>query len=294
MNTRKEKYSSSFFFSLVLHVVVLIALILSFDFTSKMAVLQNSDKNMEVINARVLTSMPLPKKVNKEPQKITPKPTVTPMMPHPVPAKPVKPAPVKTEVKPKIEPKVEPIHKPDTIAISDKKEKKLQQDTIAKQMLADIKKQKTKQKQVKQIKQKNIAAEFEKDMKQMAAKSLQQDMLQEQKKMAGARTQKVQGEVNKYKALILQQISQNWLIPPSVNKNLYAELMIRIAPGGVVLDVQIIKSSGDESLDYSARSAVFKSSPLPVPKGSDAFEPFRQFVLKVKPKDILNSENWES
>jgi colicin import membrane protein len=158
-------------------------------------------------------------------------------------------------------------------------------------MLADIQKQTHKE---KKIKQKSIASEFEKDMKQMAARSLQQDMLQEQKKMAGARAQQVRGQVDKYKALILQTISQNWLIPPSVNKNLYAELMIRVAPGGVVLDVQVIKSSGDEGLDHSAQTAVFKSSPLPVPKDSDAFEPFRQFVLKVKPKDILNTENWES
>src|SRR5579872_842676 len=266
MNARKEKYSSPFFFSLLLHVIVLSILIVSFDWSSTMPVLQNSDKNNEVINARVLTSVPIPKKIIPTPEKFIPKPIEE--TPQPV-------QPVKKQA----------------IAISDKKEKKLQQDKIAQQMLADIKKQTKKQ---KKIKQKNIASEFEKDIKQMAAKSLQQDMLQEQKKMAGARTQQVKGEVNKYKALILQAISQNWLIPPSVNKNLSAELMIRVAPGGVVLDVLVTKSSGDPSLDNSARSAVFKASPLPVPKDSDAFEPFRQFVLKVRPKDILNAENWET
>ncbi len=272
MNAKKEKYSSSFFFSLLLHGIILFALLASFDLSSKMFVLENADKNIEIINARVM-SVPLPKT-----EKAIPKT-------HKMLTKPIVPKPA--------EPVVQPVNK-QVIAISDKKEKKLQQDKIAAQLLADIKKQKMKQIKQKTIKQKTLDAAFEKDLKQMAAKSLQQDMLQEQKKMAGARTQKVRGEVDKYKALILQTISQNWLIPPSVNKKLSAELMIRVAPGGIVLDVQIIKSSGDEGLDNSARSAVFKASPLPVPKDSDAFEPFRQFVLKVKPEDILNAENWES
>jgi colicin import membrane protein len=127
-------------------------------------------------------------------------------------------------------------------------------------------------------------------MKQMAAKSLQQQMLQEQKRVAGVRNQQTQGEVNKYKALILQAISQNWLIPTTADKNLHAELLIRVAPGGMVLDVQIVKGSGDESLDRSARAAVFKSSPLPVPTDAAAFDAFRQFVLKVTPKDVLSGD----
>ncbi|HSW92910.1 MAG TPA: cell envelope integrity protein TolA [Gammaproteobacteria bacterium] len=270
MNTRKEKVSPAFLFSLFLHAIVIMALIVSFDFASRTPVLQNADKNSEVINARVLASNPSPKKMLAKP---LPK-LAQRVMPKPAPAV-QNPEPPKKQV----------------IAISTQKIKKVEKNTIAEDMLQDIKQQKLKEKKVKQ---KSIAAAFEKDMKQMAAKSLQQDMLQEQKKMAGARAQAVRGEVDKYKALILQTISQNWLVPPSVNKNLSAELMIRVAPGGIVLDVQVIKSSGDETLDHSAQSAVFKSSPLPVPKESDAFEPFRQFVLKVKPKDILNTDNWES
>ncbi len=65
--------------------------------------------------------------------------------------------------------------------------------------------------------------------------------------------------------------------------------MIRLAPGGLVLDAQVTKSSGDQALDSSARAAVFKASPLPVPKKLTEFEAFRQFVIKFTPKDVLTS-----
>lgn len=280
MAASRGRYSSPLFISLLLHFFVIIALIVSFEFSAKMPVLQNADQNKEIINARVITATPapMPKKVAPpQPEKVIPKPLFTPQ-------------PLPEPVKPKDQPKPIPPKK-QAIAIADKKEKKIQQDKIAQQLLADIKKQTNQQ---KKLKQKAVAAEFAKDFKQLAAKSLQQDIQQEQKRMAGARAQQIQGEVNKYKALVLQAISQNWIVPPSINKNLSAQLMIRVAPGGVVLDVQVVKSSGDEGLDNSARAAVFKASPLPVPREADAFEAFRQFLLKVRPKDILNADNWES
>src|SRR3990167_469111 len=275
MQIRKEKYSKSFFFSVLLHVIVLIVLIVSFDFSAKMPVLENSAKNTEIINARIIASMPKSTRAV-----VSPKPALPPIM-KPNPPKPIFPDPIKPVAPPK------PPEK-QVIAILDKKQQKLRQDKIAQQLLSEIKKQTDKRKKI--TKQKELVAAFEKEMKQLTAQS--QQMQQEQKKIAGARQQQVRGEVNKYKALILQTISQNWLVPSTVNKRLQAELLIRVAPGGMVLDVQIIKSSGDDSLDRSARTAVLKSSPLPVPSDSDAFETFRQFVLKVKPENILTSESW--
>jgi colicin import membrane protein len=239
-----------------------------------------------------------PAKVIPQPQHVIPKPMspTPPTPPTPQPAKPTLPEPVKEVVQPK------PLEKPqitqpkkDAIAISDKKQKKREQDKIAKQLLSDIKQQANKEKKVKEkAKERALAAAFEKEMKQLKTKSIQRQMLQEQKQLAGARSQKMQGEVNKYKALILQAISQNWIVPGSVDKSLYAQLLIRVAPGGVVLDVQVVKSSGDESLDRSVRAAVFKSSPLPVPHDAEAFDEFRQFVLKVKPENILSPDSWSS
>ena len=266
---------NAFYCSLALHFILLTVLIVSFDFSSSMPVVENS-KDKEVINAMVMDA---PLKPSKVLQKHVPPKPVAPPMP-----KPIEPKPAPT-MKPSVEPKV--VTKP-TIVIPDKKQKKIKQDVIQKQLLADLKKQTQQQ---KKIKQQTIQTAFEKEMNEIKAKSLQQQMLQEQKRLANVMTQQTRGIVDKYKALILQTISQHWNIPNNVDKHLTAELLVHVAPGGLVLDVQLIKSSGDEILDRSARAAIFKSSPLPVPADTDAFESFKQFILKVKPENVLSTDN---
>lgn len=263
----RQQYKKHFVCSLLLHTMVLFVLVLSFEFSSKMPVVRNSDKPDEMINAMVMDAPPLPTKmIQKEPPRSLPKPTATPPAPRP----PVKQVSVEK-----------------ALIIPDKNAKKLQEDLIQKQLLADLKKLKNDEK--KKQKQKELQAAFEKELKEFKANALEKQMQQEKARLANIRSQQMQGVVDKYKALILQSIGQHWLIPPSANKKLFAELLIRVAPGGMVLDVQLIKSSGDEGLDRSARAAVFKASPLPVPAESEAFAAFRQFVLKVKPENILPS-----
>jgi colicin import membrane protein len=273
-------------YSLIGHAVILLGLILGLDFSSALPVFENTNKQ-DVISAVVLGDTAKSKII---PQK--PVPDIKPQIKE-EPKEDV--AAVKTPAK-----KIEPIEtKKDEIALNkaekkkdDKKklalmkaleEKKLR-DKLAKDLLSDIEKVSDKKKKQKQ---KQLSSQFEKMLKEQAEKSLRQDLLNEEIKLEGKQSRQSQGEVNKYKALILQAISEHWIVPSQANKKLYCELMIRVAPGGMVLDVQVTKTSGDPSLDSSARAAVLKSSPLPVPKDSGAFEPFRQFVLKVKPENIV-------
>lgn len=258
----KDKKYRYYFYSLSLHLILVIALVTSIDFSSPQAVIENTAMK-DVISAVALGDTPK--------TKIMP---IKPVEPEIVPKQiKIKPVPKKAIVK-------KEIIKKEVIAIKKETKKTLQkkiiQEDIAKEFLADLKKQKEKQ---KKINQKLLKSQFE--------KTLRQQLLNEEIHLKGSETRQSQGEVNKYKALIIQAISQNWLIPMHANKSLYCELLIRLAPGGMVLDVQISKSSGDPSLDSSARMAVLKSSPLPVPSDAKAFEAFRQFALKVKPENIL-------
>jgi colicin import membrane protein len=266
----EEKSRLFIFFSALLHILFLLILIVNLTWESPTPVLENSEN---IINASVLMSRPPPMapiKPVKEPV-LAPEPKV--VEPNPI----IKKVEVKKEV-----PK--PIIKK-AIAIPEKKTKPklLKKEVLEKQLLSDF----AKEIQPKKFKDKAIAKEFAKEMRELNAKSLQQQMLTEVKNISNARNQQMQGVVDKYKALILQAIGQHWVVPPTIDKRLFAELLIRLAPGGVVLDVQLVKSSGDPTLDRSAKTAVFKSSPLPVPEDSQGFDQFRQFVLRVKPENIL-------
>lgn len=265
-------YKKHFYLSLLLHLLLLFILVASIEFKSSMPVVNNSDKP-EVINALVMDV------VEKEPKVVVQKPIPTP----PAPPKPVAPPIPKPPAKPEIVEKEPPV-KTQPIVIPDKQ--KIQEELIQKKLLEELQAQKE---QNKKKKQKALQTEFEKELAEMKAKSLQNQMLQEQQRLANLRAAQMKGVVDKYKALILQAIGQHWIVPPNVNKKRYAELLIRVAPGGVVMDVQLMKSSGDEGLDRSARTAVFKASPLPVPSDSDSFDAFRQFVLKVKPENIVSN-----
>jgi|GEM_PF-974455 colicin import membrane protein len=273
-----------FLTSIVFHIGVLLVLVLGFDFSSTMPVIENTNKN-DVISAVILgdsaKSRILPKQPASQPRaqrQVTPLP------------------------KPKIEPAPQPVKqaeiKKDVIALKKADDKKKlaaqkalevlkQRNLFANDLLADIKKQSDKQ---KKIKQKQLQAQFQKTLREQAEQSLRQQLLNEEIKLQGMQSRQSQGEVNKYKALILQAISEHWIVPTQANRKLYCELMIRLAPGGMVLDVQVTRTSGDPSLDSSARSAVLKASPLPVPSDPDAFAAFRQFVLKVKPENILAAD----
>ncbi len=129
----------------------------------------------------------------------------------------------------------------------------------------------------------------EQKRKQVAAKALSKQIAEEQAAMAAARNKQQLSEIDRYKSMIVQDIQQNWLVPSNANKNLSTQLLINLGPGGVVLNVQIVRSSGNPVLDRSAQTAVLKSSPLPVPSSPELFDKFRTLRLTVRPEDIIGA-----
>ncbi len=123
--------------------------------------------------------------------------------------------------------------------------------------------------------------------KKMDEQKLMQQIAAEKKQIAAVHARQIQTEIEKYKALILNTIGQNWIMPKKYLKNSATQLLIQLAPGGIVLHVNILKSSGNPILDRSAMTAVWKASPLPVPNDSEAFGKFRQLHLTVRPEGVM-------
>lgn len=165
-------------------------------------------------------------------------------------------------------------------------EQKIQQE----RHLADLKQQQVQlQKQQLQEKQrlsdalqKQKQEDASKAQKELAAKEAQRKA--QQAAVDQQHAAQMSGEVNKYKALIIQAISQHWILPENVNRQLYSQFRIQLAPNGQVLSVSLIRSSGDPVLDRSAQAAIYKASPLPLPTDSAMFNLFRDISLTVRPE----------
>lgn len=97
---------------------------------------------------------------------------------------------------------------------------------------------------------------------------------------------KMSGEVDKYKAMILDAIGRHWILPDHVDNRLSSVFHIRLAPDGSVLEVSLVRSSGDPILDRSAQTAIYKASPLPVPHEALVFNMFRDINLTVRPENV--------
>ena len=108
----------------------------------------------------------------------------------------------------------------------------------------------------------------------------------EKARLDAANRARMSGVVDKYKALILGAIGQQWILPDQVNTSLSSRFKIRLAPNGAVLEVQLTRSSGDPVLDRSAQAAIYKASPLPIPSDPEMFNVFREISLTVRPENV--------
>ncbi len=127
-----------------------------------------------------------------------------------------------------------------------------------------------------------------KQQQELQKRLMQQQLSSDQSMIKKENARLLEGVIDQYKGKILAAIAQNWLVPDNTNQKLSSLFLIHLAPGGVVLSVKLVRSSGSPPLDRSARVAILKASPLPVPKDPAVFDKFRELRLTVSPKDIVN------
>ncbi|CAL7963789.1 periplasmic protein TonB [Gammaproteobacteria bacterium] len=245
-------YKVGFVFAMMLHVVLVLFLLVKFT-TSRPIALKSAST---FINATAISEHDLSN------QAVTKKEEVAkPLPPQPV----VKPQPVAANIKPQIKQQVK--------------------DALQKNLLMEQAREMAELKKERQIYQKNIA---KKEQQQKMQKLLQEQAKTEQKELA-AEQASVQGEVDKYAVMIKQAVSSQWIKPDEVDANAFVWLLVTIAPGGVVLNVQVSSSSNNAALDRSAQAAVSKASPLPVPEDPVLFDRFRAIKLKFNSQGIVGS-----
>ncbi len=91
--------------------------------------------------------------------------------------------------------------------------------------------------------------------------------------------------VDEYTAKIQSKIKRNIVEPPNVAKDVRAEFLVTLLPGGSVLDARLLKPSGNAAYDNAVERAILKSQPLPLPPDVALFNRFRELKLIFKPAD---------
>lgn len=118
--------------------------------------------------------------------------------------------------------------------------------------------------------------------------ALQEKVTQEQQQLSAQKVTAQAGELDQYKQKIIIAISRKWIIPDVDNNDLSCQLLVHLAPGGMVLSVDVLEESGNVNLDRSARDAIIKASPLPTPEDSELFDKFRTLRLTFRPQGIVS------
>lgn len=142
-----------------------------------------------------------------------------------------------------------------------------------------------------QLQQTKQALKMEQSM--LVKKRLQHQLALEQAEQKALQQQQQLNTLMRYKTLILKAIGQKWIIPPHVNPQATSVLLVTLSSDGSVEQVQILKSSGNATLDRSAVAAVYKASPLPVPESPQLLKQFSQLKLTVKPEGLLNVSSYK-
>jgi colicin import membrane protein len=170
---------------------------------------------------------------------------------------------------------------------------KAEQDRLQKQReaeqkrLAEVERKRQQEEQKRQkAEQARKKAEAEKRKAEQARERERQRQLAEQLEAEErARADAAAGKaVAEYTALIKQKVSRSWLKPAGNIKGLKCVVRVRVIPGGEVVSAQVTRSSGNRVFDDSVEKAVFKASPLPMPKDPDVAARMREIDFEFVPE----------
>jgi len=128
-----------------------------------------------------------------------------------------------------------------------------------------------------------IAAAAKQAAQQESAKQAALEQAAQEKALQEAAIGRV---VDEYISKISGKVRSNVVMPPDVADDARAEFIVKLLPGGRVLDVQLKKSSGNAAYDNAVERAILKSDPLPLPPDAGLFNRFRELKLGFQPKEL--------
>ncbi|HZZ92982.1 MAG TPA: energy transducer TonB [Usitatibacter sp.] len=235
-------------------------------------------------SARPPAPKPAPEPAKPEPPKPEP-PKPAPEPPKPQPPKPeppkpqAKPQPAKPDPEIALKAEREKREKEKREKAEQEKREKAEQDKRDK--AEREKAEKKRQDQERRQREREEADQMKREQEQ---RQRQQQLAQaEAERARAAAAAAKQKEFNEWVDKIRARIRGRANVPDSVTGQPEAQFLIRILPGGEVLDITLRKSSGNPAYDNAIERAIRSASPLPVPPpNSELFPRFRELNLVIK------------
>ena len=205
-----------------------------------------------------------------------------PEQPKPEPPKPEppKPEPKPPEVKPE-PPKVNP-----EIALKAEREKKEKEkrERVEKEKRERLEKEKLEKKKEDEAKKKR-------EQEDLAKKKRDDDKRRKEEEAAKAEAERARAlaaaarkaEFETWVGRIRDRIRGRANVPDTVTGKPEVHVLIKILPGGEVLDIAITRRSGNPTYDTAIERGIRSASPLPVPPAnSELFPQFRELNLIIQ------------
>lgn len=221
--------------------------------------------------------------------KIPAPPMEAPPPPRPVPKVEVKPPPPPP-------PKVEEPSKAD-IALKEKQEverRRKEEQAERKREAQQRKEAELEEKRLKDLEAKR--AEDEARLQDAARKRdeamLENLIAQEEKRKRDAEAQRRRAseqqmaqvrQLEEHVAKVRAKIRGKVNLPAGLQGNPEAHYSVTLLPGGDVLDIRLVRSSGVPAYDQAVERAIKASEPLPVPSQPELFQQMRVLELKFRP-----------
>ena len=178
------------------------------------------------------------------------------------------------------------------------RKKRLAKEKAERERLRKLAEEKARQEKLKQEKLAKAERErLEKERQERERLERERQRLQQEAAFADAlaeeqellQAQEDESNAQSYVSQMARRIEQNWSRPPSARKGMKCELRIQLVPTGQVVNVVVLKSSGNSAFDHSAEQAVKRVGRFEELQNMDSqlFEKyFRQLTLIFNPQDL--------
>jgi colicin import membrane protein len=276
--------------ALLLHVILLGAMLVAFDFTRSVPpAVPLAMKATLVTDGAVV----LPPPVRELPE---PVPLVEPeVQPEPAEPEPVEPEPVQPD--PAVQQRIEAERiqrEKDALAERDRLQRIEQEKEQERQRQAELDAKaeaKRKAEEEARLEEKRRQAEIERQ--QAIERQREENRREEERLQAEAREQEIadeselisarnSSEMGAYLAAIQNKVVRNWVRPATARDDLECYVAITQLPNGEVVSVRVVRCNGDDVVVRSIEAAVRKASPLPLPENTLLFLRDFQFRFTIQ------------